>query len=86
MERTMNIDSLVTNQPRVEDAKSIVQSDAYQDITEEEKEREKFSLKYQRPRNTPELLLEVMHDYDQIKETFEAASEINKTNVQQRID
>ena len=37
-----------------------------------------FSLKYTRPRNSPELLLEIMHDYDEIKQAFDKASESEK--------
>ena len=52
----------------------------FNEIVEEKK---KYSTKYTRPRNTPELLLEIMHDYDEIKETFESASNSEKANILQ---
>ena len=83
----VNIESLVTNQPVAEHAtgSGVPASDTYQDITEE-KAHEKYSAKYQRPRNTPELLLEIMHDYDEIKTAYLVATDVEKANLDRRLE
>ena len=57
----------------------------YQDIIEEVVD-EKFSAKYERPRNSPELLLEVMHDYEEIRNKFEAAGDNQKVNLEKMME
>ena len=41
-----------------------------------------YSLKYTRPRKSPELLLEIMHDYEEVKEAFDNASEDEKSDFE----
>ena len=45
-----------------------------------------FSAKYTRPRNSPELLLEIMHDYDEIKNAYMAATDMEKANLDRRLE
>ena len=78
---------MVTNQPRAEhaSASAVTWSNDYQEIVEE-KRPVKFSAKFQRPRNTPELLLEIMHDYDEIKTAYTEATDMEKANLDRRIE